>query len=58
MHKQNVDSNRYIRYTTEDPLPIFKVEAKHICKSYNDGHSISENTLNDFIKWQYYMVNM
>ena len=50
MHKQNVDSNKYLRYTTEELLLIFKEEAQHICKRPDEVHSISESTLNDFIK--------
>ena len=50
MHKQNVDSNKYLRYTTEELLSIFKEEAQHICKRPDEVHSISESTLNDFIK--------
>ena len=51
MHKQNVGSNDYVKFTTQELLSIFKVEAQHICKRPDDVHSISESTLNDFIKW-------
>ena len=51
MHKQNVSSNNYVKLTTEELLSIFKVEAQNICKSPDDVYSISESTLNDFIKW-------
>ena len=51
MHKQNVGSNNYVKFTTEELLSIFKVAAQRICKSPDDVHSISESTLNDFIKW-------
>ena len=32
MHKQNVENNKYAKFTTEELLTIFKVEARHICK--------------------------
>ncbi len=51
MHKQNLGSNNYVKFTTEELMSIFKVEAQLICKSPDDVHSISESTLNDFIKW-------
>ena len=51
MNKQNVISNNYVKFTREELLSIFRVEAQHICKSSDDVHSISESTLNDFIKW-------
>ncbi len=50
MHKQNVGSNNYVKFTTEELLSIFKEGAQRICKSPDDVHSISESTLNDFIK--------
>ncbi len=50
MHKQNVDSNEYFKFSTEELLSIFKEEAQHICNRHNEIHSISESTLNDFIK--------
>ena len=50
MHKQNVDSNKYLKFTTEELLSMFKEEAQHICKRPDEVHSISESTLNDFIK--------
>ncbi len=51
MHKQNVGTNNYVKFTIEELLSIFKVEAQHICNSADDVNSISESTLNDFIKW-------
>ncbi len=51
MYKQNVGSNNFVKYTKKELLSIFKVEAQHVCKNSDDVHSISESTLNDFIKW-------
>ena len=46
-----VNSNNYVKFTTEELLSIFKVEAQHICKSPDEVYSIAESVLNDFIKW-------
>ncbi len=51
MHEQNADFNKYLKFTTEELLSIFKEEAQHICKRHDEVHSISESALNDFIKW-------
>ena len=51
MYKQDVTTNKHAKFNTEELLSIFKVEAQRICKSPDDVHSISESTLNDFIKW-------
>ncbi len=51
MYKQDIACNEYTKFTTEELLSIFRVEAQHICKRPDDVNSISESTLNDFIKW-------
>ncbi len=51
MYKQDITTNKHAKFTTEELLSIFKVAAQRICKSPDDVHSISESTLNDFIKW-------
>ncbi len=50
MYKQDVAYNEYTKFTREELLSIFKVEAQHICKSPVDVQSISDSALNDFIK--------
>ncbi len=50
MHRQNVDSNKYLKFTVEELLSIFREEAQYICKRHDEVHSISESALNDFIK--------
>ncbi len=51
MYKQDIACNEYTKFTTKELLSIFRVEAQHICKRPDDVNSISESTLNDFIKW-------
>ncbi len=53
MHNQEQDAtcNKYARFTTEELLSIFKVEAQHICKKFDEVHSIAVSTLNDFIRY-------
>jgi hypothetical protein len=52
MHNQEQDAtcNKYARFITEELLSIFKVEAQHICKKFDEVHSIAVSTLNDFTK--------
>ncbi len=50
MYKQDITRSKYEKFTTEELLSIFKVEAQHICGKHDDVHSIAVSTLNDFIK--------
>lgn len=51
MYKQDITRNKYEKFTIEELLSIFKVEAQHICRRPEEVYSIAESTLNDFIKW-------
>ncbi len=53
MHNQEQDAtcNKYAKFTIEELLSIFRVEAQHICKKPDYVHSISESTLSDFIRY-------
>ncbi len=51
MYKKDVACNEYTKFTIEELLSIFKVEAQCICKNTDEVHSIAESALNDFIKW-------
>ncbi len=51
MYKQDITRNKYEKFTIEELLSIFKVEARHICKRPDEVYSIAESVLNDFIKW-------
>ena len=50
MYEQEI-ANKCAKFTIEELLSIFRVEAQHICKKPADVHSISESTINDFIKY-------
>ncbi len=49
MYKQEI-ANKCAKFTIEELLSIFKVEAQHICKKFDEVHSIAVSTLNDFTK--------
>jgi hypothetical protein len=50
MNKQEIAS-KCAKFTIEELLSIFRVEAQYICKKPDDVHSISESTLKDFISY-------
>ncbi len=50
MYKQEI-ANKCAKFTIEELLSIFRVEAQHICKKPDDVNYISESTLNDFIRY-------
>ncbi len=51
MYKQDVTTNKHAKFTIEELLSVFRVEAQHICRKPEEVYSIAESTLNDFIKW-------
>ncbi len=50
MYKQDVACNEYTKFTTEELLSIFKVEAQHICERPDEVYSTAVSTLYHFIK--------
>jgi hypothetical protein len=50
MHKQDIAINECTKYTTEELLSMFKVEAQSICKEPEDVRTIAESALSNFIQ--------
>ena len=51
MYKQGFASNEYEKFSTDELLSIFKVEAQHICKRPDEVYSIAVSVLNDFVRY-------
>ncbi len=51
MNKQDVTTNKHAKFTTEELLSVFRIEAQHICRRPDEVHSIAVSVLNDFIRY-------
>jgi hypothetical protein len=50
MNKQEIAS-KCAKFTIEELLSIFKVEAQHICKKPDEIYPLAISTLKDFIRY-------